>query len=58
MYVDEIELVTCVTESKSISVPGGYESGGWADFDEKYGLKAYVLKVIVSPLLMIFKVHN
>ena len=46
------------TESKSISVPGGYESGGWADFDEKYGLKAYVLKVIVSPLLMIFKVHS
>ena len=46
------------TKSKSISAPGGSGSGGSADFDRKYGYKAYVLKVNVSPFFIIFKVHS
>ena len=47
-----------LTKSKSISAPGGSGSGGSADFDRKYGYKAYVLKVNVSPFFIIFKVHS
>ena len=47
-----------ITKSKSISAPGGSGSGGSADFDRKYGYKAYVLKVNVSPFFIIFKVHS